>query len=371
MTHADRERRLREWLPSQPNFGPEAEIVSLRTLAGGQSSELLSLECRRRSGDAIEQFVIRLEQRGKQLFLAPDIVREYRVIDAVARYSSVPVPHLEALDSEGAVLGVPFLIMRHVDGRAPLGRPSMHIVGMLTELDPAQRQQVAFNGIDALAGIHAIDPCHAQILSGKAGGGNGIDRHLRQLTDWYNWAVAGRAFPITDYALDYLIRHRSALKNEDDVLLWGDARPGNILFGRDQSVRAVLDWEGAFIGPRSLDVGYWIMMDMFHAESIGAPRLAGWPSEAEVLARYRASAQAELHDLDYFVVLGAFFIATTLIRAVDIAVEAGRLPAQTQMAHANTATQIAAERLGIAIPPLSPDFKAYRGLRADFTGISA
>jgi len=38
------------------------------------------------------------------------------------------------------------------------------------------------------------------------------------------------------------------------------------------------------------------------------------------------------------------------------------------MAHANTATQIVAERLGLAIPPLSPDFVAHRGLPAGFTG---
>jgi aminoglycoside phosphotransferase (APT) family kinase protein len=370
MTSAERERNLCEWLATQRNFGPGTEVLSLTPLAGGQSSELLSLTCRRRPDGQTEQLVVRLEQRGTQLFLTPDIVREHRVIDSVAKHSAVPVPQMEAVEPRGAVLGVPFLIMRHVEGRAPLGKPSMHVQGLLTELSAVQRQRVAFSGIDAMAVIHTIDwrRTHA-FLHDSAAAGKGIDRHLQRLAEWYRWAAAGREFPITDAALDYLVRHRTALHDEEDVLLWGDARPGNILYGPNQTVAAVLDWEGAFIGPRSLDVGYWVMMDLFHAEKLGISRLPGWPDEANVLARYRSTAETDVYDLDYFVVLGAFFISTTLIRAVDIAVEAGRLAPDTRMAHANTATQIAAERLGMRIPPLSPDFNRHRGLPEDFTGL--
>ncbi|RUN78369.1 phosphotransferase family protein [Sphingomonas sp. TF3] len=359
----DREQRLTDWLRTQPAFGERCEIASLQPLAGGQSSELLSFHCRRAPDLLEERFVVRFEQRGNQLFLTPDIVREYRMIDGVARHSAVPVAAMMGVEGTGEVLGAPFLVMRHIEGRAPLGRPSMHVQGLLTELDSEQRTMLAFNGLDAVAGIHAIDWRHSHpfLVAGEEDG-RGIDRHLRQLAVWYRWAAAGRAFPITDQALDYLLRHRPGLHDEDDVLLWGDARPGNILFRPDRSIAAVLDWEGALVGPRSLDIGYWIMMDRFHAESIGMERLPGWPSEAEVIRHYCDAARAEVHDLDYFILLGAFFIATTLIRATDIGIEAGRLPADTQMAHANTATQIVAERLGIAVPPLSPEFSAHRGL---------
>lgn len=363
----NREARLGAWLRAEPAFGPRCELLSLQPFAGGQSSELLILACRIAPDMPEERFVIRFEQRGKQLFLTPDIVREYQVIAAVGRHSTVPVAPMMAVEASGDVLGVPFLIMRHVEGRSPLGRPSMHVEGLLTELDPPQRRAIAFNGLDAVARIHAIDwrRSHPFLADDE---GPGIDRHLHKLETWYRWAAAGRPFPITDQALDYLLRHRPSLRDDKDVLLWGDARPGNILFKPDQSIAAVLDWEGAFIGPRSLDVGYWIMMDSFHAEMIGIDRAAGWPSEQEVASQYSGIAQAEVHDLDYFVTLGAFFIATTLIRATDIGVEARRLPANTQMAHANTATQIVAERLGLEVPPLSEEFNAHRGLPAGFAG---
>lgn len=359
----DRAARLEEWLRSQSSFGPAAEIVSLQPLAGGQSSELLSLVCRCDPDGPEERFVIRFEQRGKQLFLTPDIAREFRVIDGVARHSNVRVPALMGLEPSGGVMGVPFLVMRHVGGRSPLGKPSMHVQGLLTDLDATQRRKLAFHGLEAVAAIHAMDwrQSHKFLVDADEEG-RGIDRHLRKLADWYRWAAAGRAFPITDHALDYLLRHRTALHDEPDVLLWGDARPGNILFAEDQSIAAVLDWEGAFIGPRSLDVGYWLMMDRFHAEMIDVERSPGWPSEKESLQHYADVADADVHDLDYHIVLGAFFIATTLIRAADMAVENGRLPRDTRMAHANTATQIVAERLGLEVPPLSPDFRAHRGL---------
>ncbi|MBX9897596.1 MAG: phosphotransferase family protein [Qipengyuania sp.] len=359
----DREQRLTAWLRTQPGFGERCEITSLQPLAGGQSSELLSLACRRAPELPEERFVVRFEQRGNQLFLTPDIVREYRMIDGVARNSAVPVAPMMGVEETGEVLGAPFLVMRHIQGRAPLGRPSMHVQGLLTELDAPQRTTLAFNGLEAVAGIHAIDWRRSHpFLAAPTEDGRGIDRHLRQLSVWYRWATAGRAYPITDQALDYLQRHRASLHDEEDRLLWGDARPGNILFEPDQSIAAVLDWEGALVGPRSLDIGYWIMMDRFHAEMIGIERLPGWPSEAEVVRHYSDVAQAEVHDLDYFILLGAFFIATTLIRATDIGIEAGRLPADTQMAHANTATQIVAEGLGVPVPPLSPEFSAHRGL---------
>jgi aminoglycoside phosphotransferase (APT) family kinase protein len=360
---------LLAWLRDQPAFGPKCELVSLEQFAGGQSSELLKLVARTSSEAAEEAYVIRLEQRGKQLFLKPDIVREYRVMDGVAKNSAVPVAPIMGVEATGEVLDAPFLIMRHIEGRAPLGRPSMHRQGLLTELEPAQRRAMALNGLDAVAGIHAIDWRRSHgFLADADTQRKGIDRHLRQLVDWYAWAAKGRSFPITDKALDYLLRARPSLRDDEDVLLWGDARPGNILFAPDQSIGAVLDWEGAFVGPRTLDVGYWIMMDRFHAEMIGIDRLPGWPSDAEVIEHYQRASGHALHDLDYYVVLGAFFIATTLIRAADISVGNGRLAAETQMAQANTATQIVAERLGLAIPPLSPDFVAHRGLPAGFTG---
>jgi aminoglycoside phosphotransferase (APT) family kinase protein len=368
-TEPDR-AKLATWIARTSGFGRGAELISLEPLAGGQSSELLLLVCRRRDANE-ERFIIRLEQRNRQLFLKPDIVREFRVIDGVARAGTVPVPPLIAVERDDSIFGVPFLVMREVVGKSPLGRPSLHRAGLLTTLEAEQRRRIAENGITAMAAIHAIDWRHSHaFLADRVDGRSGLKAHLQQLTDWYRWATQGQPYSITDHALDYLHANIDGLKDKEEVLLWGDARPGNILFADDQSVAAVLDWEGALIGPRGLDVAYWIMMDEFHAEAIGVPRSRGWPGAPEVLARYHALSGKEIQDLEFFVIMGAFFVGTTLIRATDIGIASGRFAPDSTMAQANTLTQILADRLGLRVPPLSPDFIAHRGLAPGTLGLA-
>lgn len=357
--------RFGKWLKRHPAFA--AELAEFAPLAGGQSSELFRFNCSNRPG----AFVVRMEPRDRQIFLAPDITSEFRIAEGLA-LAGVPVAPPLAVESDAAILGTPFMVMGEVEGRAPLGRPSMHVAGLLPKLAPAQRKLLAGNAIDALASVHALDWHFANaFLADKAGDTRGLDRYLDHLSSWYDWTVRGRAFPVTDAALAYLKAERANLVDSPDVLLWGDARPGNILFAADQSVAAVLDWEAALIGPRGLDLGYWLMMDRFHAEAIGVARLPGWPDEAETIARYVASSGVPVSDLNYYMVMGAFFMATTMIRAADIGIASGKFAPDTRFGSDNTATQIIAEQLGLPIPPLSPDFIAHRGLTAGAKGLAS
>jgi aminoglycoside phosphotransferase (APT) family kinase protein len=356
--------RFGEWLKRHPAFN--AELGEFAPLAGGQSSTLFCFTCTDRPG----AFVIRMEPRGNQIFLAPDIVREFRIAEGLAQ-AGVTVAAPIAVETDEAILGAPFMVMAEVHGCAPLGRPSMHLAGLLPELSAAERTQLAENAVDALASVHAADwrNTHA-FLADEQGGEHGLDCYLDHLSRWYDWTTQGRMFPVTDAALAYLKGNRASLTDSPDVLLWGDARPGNILFAADQSVAAVLDWEAALIGPRGLDLGYWLMMDRFHAEAIGVERLPGWPGEAETIARYADASGLAVPDLDYFIVMGAFFMATTMIRAADMGMASGKFAPGTRFGNDNTATQIIAEQLGLPIPPLSPDFIAHRGLAADAKGLA-
>lgn len=357
--------RLGAWLRRHPAF--TAELADFAPLAGGQSSTLFRFTCTAMPG----AFVIRMEPRGRQIFLAPDIVREFRIAEGLAQAGLTAAP-LVAVETDPGILGAPFMVMAEVAGRAPLGRPSLHLAGLLPELSAPQRRQLANAAIDALAGVHGADwrTTHS-FLADELGGQRGLDRHLDHLSRWYEWTVKGREFAVTDRALDFLKRGRAGLTDTPDVLLWGDARVGNILFGQDQAVAALLDWEAALIGPRGLDLGYWLMMDRFHAEAIGVERLPGWPSETETIARYSASAGLTVPDLDYYIVMGAFFMATTMIRAADMGENSGKFAPGTRFGRDNTATQIIAERLGLPVPPLSPDFIAHRGLPSGARGLAA
>lgn len=354
--------RFADWLKAHPAFG--GALATFEPLAGGQSSTLFRFTS---TGDA-EACIIRAEPRGRQIFFRPDIIREFRIAEGLAE-AGVPTAPLYAVESDEAVLGAPFMVMGEVAGRAPLGRPSMHMSGLLTELDGAERARLSGNAIDVLAQIHNVN-WHSThpFLANEAGG---LDHHLDHLTRWYHWTVQGRTFPVTDAALAHLQTARADLTDMPDVLLWGDARPGNILFAPDRSVAAVLDLEAALIGPRGLDLGYWIMMDRFHSDAIAVPRLPGWPGDAQTIARYSAASGIAVPDIDYFILMGAFFMATTIIRAGDLGIAAGRFAPNTRFGHDNTATQILADQLGLPIPPLSHDFVTHRGLPPGSRGLAA
>jgi aminoglycoside phosphotransferase (APT) family kinase protein len=142
--------RFGDWLRRHPAF--KQDLDEFAPLAGGQSSTLFRFTC----ADRPDAFVIRMEPRGHQIFLAPDIVREFRIAEGLAQ-AGIPVATPVAVETDAAILGAPFMVMAEVRGRAPLGRPSMHLAGLLPELSAAERRLLANNALDALASVHAAD----------------------------------------------------------------------------------------------------------------------------------------------------------------------------------------------------------------------
>ena len=363
---AELRERLAAWLQARwtADFATPPgglEITAFARLAKGQSSEMLEVSCR--AGDRVRDYVVRCEPRARQLFLKPDAVREAMVIRGLASHGVAPLPEVCWIEPDEAVLGAPFFVMGRVEGQAVLGRPSMHQIGLLPSLSREERETLWASAMGALAAIHGADwrVSHAFLDDPEAQTGR-FANHVARLAEWYAWTTKGRTYPITDAALAHLQRRAPELEAAEPVLVWNDARVGNMMFGADHRVAAVIDWEQSLIGPREIDLGYWVMMDEFHAEGIGVARLPGWPDEAQTIARYEALCGRQVRHIDDFVILGAFFIATTLIRQADIGVAQGRLAADTRMGHDNTTTQMIARRLGLAVPDLSADFAAHRGL---------
>lgn len=357
-------RWLAERLSAEADQVEQVEVAGLRRAGVGQSSEMVLFDATWQAAGTrqVAGFVLRRQPGPDGIFRHPDIVREFRVLDAVRRAALVPVPRVRWLERDPAVLGAPFLVMDRVDGVVPAGKPSIHSVGWLPTLSPARRRTVWQSAVDTLAAIHAVDwrATHA-FLCPDPTVHPGLTRHLDTIADWYRWAVRGRAFPITDAALRHVLDRRRSVTPTDPVLLWGDARLGNMMFAEDGSaVRAVLDWEVATVGPAAVDVAHWLIFDEFATTAGGVDRLDGYPDRRATVDHYRALTGRALPDLDYFEVLQCLFLATTLIRQTDAAVSAGRMSATTRMAHDNTVTQMLARRLGLPVPELAPDYLRHR-----------
>jgi aminoglycoside phosphotransferase (APT) family kinase protein len=341
----------------------EVEVSELASPGAGQSSEtaLFSVRWREGCGARTGEYVLRRQPRANQIFVGADVLRELRVLQALGPGSAVPVPPVLWSEPDPSVLGVPFFVMARVEGTVPQGKPSIHAVGWLPTLTADERARLWLGALDALVAVHQVDwrRTHAFLLEDDAAG---IDLlgHLDRLAHWYRWVTGGRTFPVTDQVLEHLVATAPTVGEGEPVLVWGDARIGNMIFRDDLSVAAAIDWELATIGPAGLDLGHWLFFDELLTEASGVPRLAGFPDRATTIARYCERSGRRIDDVDYFELVAALFVATTVIRQADIRVEQGRLAPDTRLGHDNAITQMLARRLGLPVPDLSPDWLAHR-----------
>lgn len=356
---------LGDWFTARWNetFGAEVGrvlVASLVKLSAGQSSDLVDVTCQR--GDRTESYIIRVEPRARQLFLKPDVLREGQVLRGL-EHSEAPAPKVWWMEKDEALFGAPFIVMGKVDGRPVLGRPSFHLKSFLVDLNPAERRALWMSAMDGLVKVHRTDwrKSHAFLAPEDMSRGY-LGAYIHMVGEWYEWTAKGRDYPLMEAALEYLRDGVKMVDDSDPVLVWNDARMGNMLFGPDNRLAAVIDWEMPLIAPAGIDLGYWLMMDEFHGRGIGVTPLEGLPDEAETIRIYEQMSGRKVTDVDYFVVLAAFFINTTLIRQADIYVGRGELEPDTRMGIDNTSTQMIARRIGLPIPPMSPDFAFHRQL---------
>ena len=363
--------KFREWLVTAISRLGETTITELALEnitrpAAGQSNETLLFDAVWHNGRTRRRakLVARLQPSGQQIFLGADVVREGRVIDGVYAAGTALVPQVIGTEADRSILGRPFFVMRQVAGRVPLARPSIHKVGWLTELTIDERKTLWSSAMDALVAVHRTDwaSYHDFLLDGMDANGL-LQRHVERLVDWYRWTTQGRRYPIADAGIARLVIGLPSVTTIDPVLVWSDARIGNMIFGADNTVAAVIDWEVATIGSPAIDLAHWLFFDDFMTDASGVAPLAGWPDRTTTIAEYEARSGRTVADLAYFELMEEVFMATTLIRQSDFRVERGLARAETRMGHDNAVTQMLARRLGLALPPLSPDYLAHRGLQ--------
>jgi aminoglycoside phosphotransferase (APT) family kinase protein len=349
---------LLAWLGPRLPDG-DLELTRLERAAAGQSND--TVLCDVAVAGRTERLVVRRQAAGPTIFRDPDVIREAMVLHGLAG-TAVPVPRVRWIERDPSVLGAPFFVMEQVQGRVPLGKPSIHAVGWLPTLTARERRRLWESSLDTLVAVHGVDwrKGHVFLLDGDAEPPS-VASQVDALVGWYRWSAADREFPVTDAAVDYVVRRAACVETGDPVLVWGDARVGNMIFGDDHTVAAAIDWETATIGPAGRDVAHWLFFDEFQTDAVGIEALAGWPDRAATIARYEAGSGRRLGDLQFFDIMDELFMATTLIRQADARVTRGLASPETRMGHDNTVTQMLARRLDLPVPELSPDYVAHRG----------
>ncbi|WP_216910848.1 phosphotransferase family protein [Nocardia noduli] len=312
---------LSRWLGDRVGAdGPPTISELTRPQAGGMSSTSILFEAEWSVGGRAEKgsFVARMapEDDSFPVFETYDLATQYHVIEGVAAATDVPVPELCWLETDEKALGSPFFVMRRVDGRVPSDNPPYVFVGWLLDAQAEERDRLTGDTLEIFAKIHAIvDPAaRFPMLDGP---GQALRRHVDAQKAWYRWALAddGYEIPLIERGFAWLEQHWPADPGPD-VLSWGDARPGNIIYREFEPV-AVLDWEMAALGPRELDVAWVIFIHRFFqdlAVKFGQPGLPDFLRRDAVAAEYEKRSGYRVRDLDFYLVYAALRHAIVMAR---------------------------------------------------------
>lgn len=302
--------RLQSWLDrALPGFGVGGALEVAQFASGYSNLTYLV-----RSGD--DELVLRRPPVGSAVASAHDMVREARVLTALAPFSRL-VPNVLAVCDDPGVLGAPFFAMERVRGLI-LRRDAP------TELaaDPKWAVAVGEAFVATLASLHAIDPSHLGI-------GHPEGYAERQLRGWLGrferTAATLPADPGLVRVAQFLTDHPIGSTGPAGVV-HNDFKLDNLVLDPvdPRRVRAVLDWEMATAGEPILDLGttlgYWAEAGdpaVLLAFRSGPTHLPGMPTRRELALAWSQTTGRTLDQLVPATVFGLFKVA---VIALQIAV---------------------------------------------------
>ncbi|MDX6570839.1 MAG: acyl-CoA dehydrogenase [Gaiellales bacterium] len=239
---------------------------------------------------------------------AHDVLREARVLHALAA-TAVRVPRVLYVHAGAAPLGVPFFVME----RAPGEEVTERLPDWLAT--PEARAVLADDLVETLCEVHAVD-WRASALGQLARHDGYLERQLRRFRELLAHTRT-RPLPRADELAERLERLRPVQR--ETTLVHGDFRLGNVLaLPGPVRISALLDWELATLGDPLADLGY-LAATWSEPGSRGnalelspATRAPGFPTRAELVARYAERSGRESADLPWYMALalwkGAIFL---------------------------------------------------------------
>jgi aminoglycoside phosphotransferase (APT) family kinase protein len=340
--------RLADWLARRHPEPGRPALTALGKPGSGYSAENLVIGATWDDGSE-EKLVLRRDTSEPPIYPAQSphtttgVLHQHSVMDALRRGGRVPVADSLGLERDPEVLGVPFFVMRYVAGDVPVEDPPYTRSGFFVGAAPAQRCQLVAEGLRTLARVHETDTDDPSLAMLRAPGvSDGPARQLQVWEDSLREGLAGRSSPLFEESLSWL--HEQTPPETSVVFSWGDSRPGNMIW-QNFEVACITDFEGAALGPRELDVGWWLMFDRWMHEGSGVARLDGEPERAEQRTMYEQAAGVSIGDTTWYEVFSALRFAVTAVQVMNRAVARGAMPADQTVWRDNPATALMADLL--------------------------
>jgi aminoglycoside phosphotransferase (APT) family kinase protein len=212
-------------------------------MSGGRSN--LTLLLREAAG---RQLVLRRPPIGEIAASAHDVLRECRIVDALAQHTDLPLARPIAWCDNADVIGAPFWLMEFVEGIALADRAAAETLSLEAKTRFADQLSTL------LAALHSYTP-DVLGLDELQRPGAYVERQLRR---WSRQLAARTKLSSDLFApVQRLLESFQPIQRES-VVLHGDFKPGNVLVDKAGNVRAIVDWELAAVGDPLADLG-WLL----------------------------------------------------------------------------------------------------------------
>ncbi|ORY52816.1 kinase-like domain-containing protein [Leucosporidium creatinivorum] len=198
------------------------------------------------------QYVLRKKPPGKLVSqTAHAIEREYRIIEALGKEGSVPVPKVYALCLDASVLGTPFYVMEYLKGRI------FTDVRMPELKSKEERRACWLSIIQTLASLHSLSA--KEIGLGDFGSTAPFyPRQIKSLTKVSRAQAAVKdletgkpvgEIPGIDFLLEWYAKETPNGGKREGSVIHGDFKCDNMIFHpTEPRVIGVLDWELSTLG---------------------------------------------------------------------------------------------------------------------------
>lgn len=279
--------------------------LSVTPMPGGGSCEIFALD----RGD--ERWVLRRAPRHASSSTAHDVLREFRILDAI-KDEPVRIARPVLSCDDPAVFGSPFYVMARIDGV-----PVRKVIPSAWATAPETHGQALEQLIDALAEIHAVDWKRC----GLTDFGHPEGYLSRQVTRWLAQldSYGGRDLPDARRVGEWLEARRPA--DQLAAVAHGDYKLDNVLFAQDAPPRllAVVDWEMASIGDPLVDLAWALIFHPGPGGTMplgmaGEPRFATehLPAVRALVERYAERSGRDVTNLGWYEVFSRWKLAIVL-----------------------------------------------------------
>lgn len=239
--------------------------------------------------------------------------REIRLLTALSG-SAVPHPAVVAACTDTSVTGGVFYVMEAIDGFNPTV-----MMPRVAATSPEVRHRMGLEMIDGLVALAAVDPVAAGLGDfGKLDGflERQVSRWASELQSyekfdgWSGPAALGDVAAIGQWLTDNLPSEMQS------GVIHGDYHAGNCIFAEDGSLNAIVDWEMATLGDPLVDLGRllvsWPDGGARKPQTMRVEPLDGFPTPAEMIARYAERSGRSLRHLPWFEVLACYKLGLIL-----------------------------------------------------------